>query len=135
MGVGLLSGKYSGVSENSLESDSVGISPFMFKSLIGKNHVDFSSKQQQDAQEFYLHLIDVLDKNKNNRPDKVNPVDALTFAVEDRFECTTSGKVKYIRRNEYCLPLPIPLHLASNLSEVKAYESRLKDAETKGEKL
>lgn len=107
----------------------------MFKSLIGKNHADFSSKQQQDAQEFYLHLIDILDKNKNNRHDRSNPVDALTFAVEDRFECTSSGKVKYIRRNEYCLPLPIPLHLASNLPEVKAYEARLKDAEFKGERL
>ena len=133
MAIGLLSGKYSSVAENSLDSESTGINPIMFKNLIGKNHPDFSSKQQQDAQEFFLHLMSVLDKNSRNQP--IQPGNSLKFAVEDRFECTTSGKVKYTTRGEYCLPLPIPLHLASNIAEVKAYEARLKEAESKGEKL
>jgi len=44
-----------------MDIESTGISPTMFKNLIGKNHQDFSSKSQQDAQEFFLHLVNVLD--------------------------------------------------------------------------
>ncbi|KAG4066703.1 hypothetical protein HA402_007339 [Bradysia odoriphaga] len=132
LAVGLLSGKYSSVAENSLDTESTGISPAMFKNLIGKNHPDFSTKQQQDAQEFFLHLVNVIEKNSRNQP---NPADALKFRVEDRVECCSSGKVKYTAREEWCLPLPIPLHLATNITEVREYEARLAEAESKGQKL
>lgn len=33
----------------------------MVKNLITKNHPDFSTKQQQDAQEFFLYLMNVLE--------------------------------------------------------------------------
>lgn len=33
----------------------------MFKNLIGRGHPGFSSNRQQDAQEFILHLINILD--------------------------------------------------------------------------
>lgn len=133
LGVGLVGGKYSKLAENSLDSDTTGVAPVMFKNLIGRGHADFSSKQQQDAQEFFLHLIDVL--NRHSRHHENNPANALKFTVEDRFECTASGKVKYMSRDEFCLPLSIPLHLATNLAEVKAYEARLAEAESKGERL
>lgn len=132
MAVGLLSGKYSTVAENSLDTESAGISPAMFKNLIGKNHPDFSTKQQQDAQEFFLYLVNVIEKNSRNQP---NPTDALKFSVEDRVECCASGKVKYTAREEFCLPLPIPLHLATNIAEVHEYEARLAEAESKGQRL
>ena len=34
-----------------------GIRPQMFKTLIGQGHPEFSTKRQQDAQEFLLHLL------------------------------------------------------------------------------
>lgn len=132
LGVGLLSGKYSSVADNTLDSESTGISPTMFKNLIGKNHAEFSSKQQQDAQEFFLHLVNVLERSSRHQE---NPADALKFSVEDRVECCSSQKVKYTTRDEWCLPLPIPLHLATNLDEVKEYEERLMEAEKNGIKL
>ena len=132
LGTGLLSGKYSTIAENTLDSESTGISPAMFKNLIGKNHREFSSKQQQDAQEFFLHVANELEKHSRN---KGNPADALKYAVEDRVECTASGKVKYTKRNEWCLPLHIPLHSATNIAEVKEYEAKLKEAESRGQKL
>lgn len=33
----------------------------MFKTLIGKGHPEFSTKRQQDAQEFFLHIINILE--------------------------------------------------------------------------
>lgn len=33
----------------------------MFKTLVGKGHPEFSTKRQQDAQEFFLHIINILE--------------------------------------------------------------------------
>ena len=33
----------------------------MFKSLVGKGHPEFSTKRQQDAQEFLLHLFSMIE--------------------------------------------------------------------------
>ncbi|XP_011293017.1 ubiquitin carboxyl-terminal hydrolase 5 [Musca domestica] len=118
LGNGLWSGKYSSISENTLDSESTGISPAMFKNLIGKGHPDFGTKQQQDAYDFYLHFINLLERHSRNQ---FNPIDSLTFGVEERVECMASKKVKYTSREEYCLPLVIPLEKATNLDEVKEY--------------
>ncbi|KAL5289705.1 USP5 family protein [Megaselia abdita] len=108
LGTGLWSGKYSSSSENGMES--VGISPNMFKNLIGKNHPDFSTQNQQDALDFFLHLAYLM--KKNIRKSEANPMDAMKFAIEDRVRCTASGRVKYTKREEYCLSLNIPMENA-----------------------
>lgn len=134
LGTGLLSGKYSNVAGNALDSEtSSGVAPIMFKQVIGKGHSDFAGKQQQDAQEFFLHLVSVLERNSRNQV--LNPADAVKFSIEDRVECVASGKVKYTHRDDYCLPLPIPLHLAKNVEEVRDYERRAAEAEKRGEKM
>jgi ubiquitin carboxyl-terminal hydrolase 5/13 len=86
LGSGLMSGKYSSITESSLDDidSTAGISPAMFKNLIGKGHPDFSTKMQQDAQEFFLHLINILEKHSRHQE---NPADALKFCIEDRVEC------------------------------------------------
>ncbi|KAG5683961.1 hypothetical protein PVAND_013216 [Polypedilum vanderplanki] len=132
LGLGLWSGKYSSIGEDSLDTGANGIKPTMFKNLIGKNHPDFSTKQQQDAQEFLLHLFTVIERNSHGQS---NPTDAFKFQIEDRVQCMSSKKVKYSHRDEFLLPLPIPLESASNLDEVRKYEEEKLLAESEGRKL
>ena len=33
----------------------------MFKALIGRGHPEFSTKRQQDAQEYLLHIINMIE--------------------------------------------------------------------------
>lgn len=73
----------------------------------GKNHPDFSTHHQQDALEFFLHLAYLM--KKNIKKSEKNPMDAMKFIIEDRVRCTASGKVKYSKREEYCLSLNIPI--------------------------
>lgn len=129
LGSGLWSGKYSSIGEDSLDTGANGIKPTMFKNLIGKNHPDFSTKQQQDAQEFLLHLISVIERNSRGQ---INPTEAFKFQIEDRVECLSSKKVKYSYRDEFVLPLMIPLDQATNLDEVRKYEEDKARAESEG---
>lgn len=62
LGNGLLSGKYSQPpTPGTNDENRQGISPRMFKTLVGRGHPEFMSNRQQDAQEFFLHLINLLD--------------------------------------------------------------------------
>lgn len=46
-----------------------------------------------------------------------------------------SQKVKYTYRDEWCLPIPIPVYLATNIDEVRAYEEERQKAEAEGRRL
>ena len=34
----------------------------MFKTVIGRGHPEFSTNRQQDAQEFFMHLLSTIDR-------------------------------------------------------------------------
>lgn len=106
----------------------------VFKNLVGKGHPEFSTKRQQDAQEFFLHLINMVDRNSRLTGDGQNPTQSLSFQVEERIECTSSKKVKYTTRNEYLMALPIPLDKATNLKEYQEFEEKRKLLEIAGER-
>jgi len=136
--LGLLSGDYSmgsdKVDENIIrdEGSQPGVKPLMFKNLIGKGHHEFSSNRQQDAQEFYLHLMTQVERSHRS-PEAPPPSNIFKFSVEDRMEC--GGQVKYKARNEFFLPFNIPLTASTNAAEVGDFEKRKAEAEAKGEKI
>ncbi|XP_028166955.1 ubiquitin carboxyl-terminal hydrolase 5 [Ostrinia furnacalis] len=129
LGVGLLSGRYS-IPE--AEGTQAGVAPHMFRQLVGKAHAEFATKRQQDAHEFYLHLLTLVERHSRH---KANPADCLKFAVEERVQCTESGNVRYTTRPEHHLPVPVALHAASNADAVREYERRRAQAEASGQRL
>jgi ubiquitin carboxyl-terminal hydrolase 5/13 len=88
MCLGLLSGKYSKKVDEDDNSDAqLGIAPYAFKALIGKGHPEFSTKKQQDTQEFFLHVVNFLEKHSRT---EVNPATCFKFQVEDKLQCNES---------------------------------------------
>uniref|UniRef100_A0A8B9JY33 Ubiquitin carboxyl-terminal hydrolase n=1 Tax=Astyanax mexicanus TaxID=7994 RepID=A0A8B9JY33_ASTMX len=129
LGHGLLSGQYSKPpikSELIEQQQHRGISPRMFKALVSKGHPEFSSNRQQDAQEFFLHFINVVERNSSGSE---NPSDVFRFVVEERVQCCQSQKVRYTQRVDYLMQLPVPVEAATNREELIAYEVKRKDAE------
>uniref|UniRef100_A0A8C9SSY9 Ubiquitin carboxyl-terminal hydrolase n=1 Tax=Scleropages formosus TaxID=113540 RepID=A0A8C9SSY9_SCLFO len=107
-------------------STQIGISPRMFKALVSKGHPEFSSNRQQDAQEFFLHIINLVERNSAGAE---NPSDVFRFLVEERIQCCQSRKVRYTQRVDYLMQLPTPIEAATNREELIAYEAKRQEAE------
>ncbi|KAM9951132.1 hypothetical protein ACTFIT_012236 [Dictyostelium discoideum] len=134
---GLLSGDYSiplskpskNANEESEAATQIGIAPKMFKSLIGASHAEFSTMKQQDAHEYLQYLLEYIERAEHSRPSwiqQANPTRLFQFHNEDRIECGSSGQVKYTRRLENILSVPVNLDDATNKQEVAQYEETLK---------
>uniref|UniRef100_A0A668ASW4 Ubiquitin carboxyl-terminal hydrolase n=1 Tax=Myripristis murdjan TaxID=586833 RepID=A0A668ASW4_9TELE len=103
-----------------------GVSPRMFKGLVSKGHPEFSSNRQQDAHEFLLHIINLVERNSAGSE---NPSDVFRFLVEERVQCCQTRRVRYTQRVDYLIQLPAPIECATNREELLAYEAKRKDAE------
>ncbi|KAM7387880.1 hypothetical protein PAMP_024091 [Pampus punctatissimus] len=139
LGHGLLSGQYSKPPMKSELIEQVmkeeykvlnwhqqkGVSPRMLKSLVSRGHPEFSSNRQQDAQEFLLHIINLVERNSAGSE---NPSDAFRFLVEERVQCCQSRRVRYTQRVDYCIQVPAPVEAATNREELLAYEAKRVDA-------
>lgn len=66
----------------------------MLKSLVGKGHVLFSTSKQQDASEYWQHLIESLDKCPPF-PGAAPISQLFEYEKELRLECGTSHRVQY----------------------------------------
>jgi len=102
------------------------LAPRMFKNLIGKDHVDFCTGQQQDAAQYLQYLFEKLDraelgagaarlpnKSANDATSSGSvPVSSSLFAfkTETRSVCNSDGKTKYKQSAaETILNLRIPV--------------------------
>ncbi|KAL5972953.1 ubiquitin-specific protease ubp14 [Asimina triloba] len=79
LGHGLLSGKYS----VPLLEKQEGIPPRMFKAVIAASHPEFSSMRQQDALEFFLHLLDQVERANAGKPE-LDPSRSFKFGIEEQ---------------------------------------------------
>ncbi|GKA88765.1 ubiquitin carboxyl-terminal hydrolase 14 [Tanacetum coccineum] len=139
---GLLSGKYSvpaarndmtNTADSSPNEKQEGIRPRMFKSVIAASHPEFSTMRQQDALEFFLHLIDQVERVNAGKPES-DPARSFKFGIEERLQCP-SGKVAYNKRNDYILSLNIPLEKATNKKELEEFHKLKAQKEAEGTKI
>ncbi|XP_052433819.1 ubiquitin carboxyl-terminal hydrolase 5 isoform X2 [Carassius gibelio] len=138
LGYGLLSGEYSKPAPDPGDDpststeprgDQVGIAPCMFKALVGRGHPEFSTNRQQDAQEFLLHFINMVERNCRSG---MNPSEAFRFLVEEKIVCQQSQKAKYTQRVDYMVQLPVPMDQATNMEELQEAERCREEAESSG---
>ena len=133
---GLCSGKHSKEGEN--DNPSYQVRPNMFKKLFGKNHPEFSSSRQQDAQEYFNHLVETLTRSEHAEAPRLTGSKRLSSLFEfesiERISCNTTKKVRYATSKERMLGLHIPLDAAVNASEVAAYKEKVKQDEAEGKK-
>ncbi|XP_069474777.1 ubiquitin carboxyl-terminal hydrolase 13 isoform X2 [Ambystoma mexicanum] len=140
LGHGLLSGQFSKPPVKSELIEQVmreeehkplprGIALRMFKSLVSMGHPEFSSKRQQDAHEFLMHLVNLVERNSIGFGTE-NPSDVFRFLVEERTQCCQSRKVRYTQRVDYVMQLPVALEAATNRDELIAHEQKRKEAES-----
>lgn len=141
LGSGLCSGRYSEEPQSEGEDPlSKGIRPQTFKTLVGRGHPEFSTNHQQDAQEYFLHLMTCIENDdksdsRANISSNLKIKQLFAFQFEDRLECSTSKKVTYSKREDVCWSLPIPLHRATNKEEFDQFEIKRKLAEENKEKI
>ena len=83
----------------------------MFRTVIGKDHHEFSSGRQQDAAEFLQYLLEQLGRAERNAlgtrlPEGFAIGSLFDFDVEERFECSTTHRVLYQRMTQNILGMP-----------------------------
>jgi ubiquitin carboxyl-terminal hydrolase 5/13 len=141
---GLLSGRYA--VPRSLEDTTIfpgedsqkrfqeGIKPIGFKTLIGKDHQEFSSMRQQDADEFFKHLLSLLSRDAKRlgasdieKPTTtgslLDPTEVFRFELEERLQC---GECKGVRiRVEEVEGISIPVPAKEKVQmEIEGKESK-----------
>jgi len=130
------------------------VPPRMFKNVIGKNHVDFRTGQQQDAAHFLQYFLEQLDRaeksgsgnrlqNKLDSSDKAPTTSNLfSFKTTSRLVCEEDNSVKYKDNEpETILSLRVPMEFASKANpnpnesepEEKRQKSEVSDEKTEDE--
>jgi len=99
------------------------LAPKLFKHVVGCNHVDFKTGQQQDAAQYLQFFLDSLDRaemgagtrlyNKENANEAV-PMSSSLFAFKalERIVCTGDSRIKYREcAPENILTLRVPMEI------------------------
>jgi len=128
---GLLSERYAPPWKDGDDEDDpkLIVAPQMFRSLIGRQHPEFSSGRQQDSGEFLQYLLEQISRAERtalgSRLDGSKPFASLfEFAVEERLQESSGEKrVKYSQLRQNMLGLPVKLEDAENLEEVTAFRA------------
>ena len=128
---GLLSGRYSHprphaqeINTNALAHDAPvpvfqeGVRPAGFKALVGKGHAEFATMRQQDAEEFFAHLVSVLRRHAKRRGEgQREPTEVFAFGTEQRLACGECGRVRYRVDATDAASVPVPAREAGKDGE------------------
>lgn len=104
--------EYEGQSEEEkakVEYQQDGVKPHMFKTLVGKDHPEFKTSLQQDAQEYLHHVLEKLQRMERAQGQSSYPGDAFEFEIETRVECQSCHGVKYTTSKAIQLTIVAPV--------------------------
>jgi ubiquitin carboxyl-terminal hydrolase 5/13 len=106
-----------------------GLKPAGFKALVGKGHAEFSTMRQQDAEEFFSHLLMVLRRFNHQNARGISgtrwpshaslvlicikesePTEIFAFGLEQRLQCQSCHRVRYRVDTMDVLSLGVPAH-------------------------
>lgn len=112
---GILSGRYSKPETNVHATPDTpevphqnGLSPAMFKHLVGRGHEEFATMRQQDAFEFLLHLFKLINVSNSSAPMQ-DPVQSFRFVLEQRLQCVSCKRVRYRVDEQDNISIPVPI--------------------------
>ena len=80
----------------------------MFKSLVGKGHKEFQTGQQQDAREYFSHLLSFMQKGEKPIHGS-DPNKAFDFDFETTLICQGCQSHKKVSQKEGFLELQAPI--------------------------
>ena len=82
----------------------------MLKSLICKDHVEFSTMRQQDAYEFYQFMIKTIQQKERSFSGN-DPTKLFEFSLQQKLQCNECKRVKYsnVKQTEVSVPMPTEL--------------------------
>jgi len=104
------------------------ISPQMIKGLLGEGHPSFSTNLQQDALEYFQHLLTKIQRSDKARNEAALDVTKhFRFDLETRIQCNESKQVRYTSNESNALSLQIPVESATNHAAVAEYEAKVAD--------
>jgi ubiquitin carboxyl-terminal hydrolase 5/13 len=105
----------------------------MFKHLIGKDHVDFRTGQQQDAAQFLQYLLEQLDRAelKHDR-NMLQTSHVFSFQTQARLLCSGDQKIKYTdNAPETIWNMRVPMEKAEPGGDNEPEHKKLKQEEEK----
>jgi ubiquitin carboxyl-terminal hydrolase 5/13 len=108
-----------------------GIKPYMFKQIIGKGHAEFSSAKQQDAYEYFTHLLTELERaDKASREEFVGKI--FEFYLTTRLQCSACRGVLYREDKTSSVSLSIPIDYALDSDDFRVNFKNCLDAFAEG---
>lgn len=92
----------------------LGLKPTMFKSLVGKDHPEFSTMKQQDADEFFKYLLKMLRQSFRSTSSGASaatnledPTRQFSFTNETRLQCSECRGVRYGTEEQDSVMIPV----------------------------
>ncbi|KAL3805019.1 hypothetical protein HJC23_003247 [Cyclotella cryptica] len=108
------------VSDASSYDPKYRLAPRMFKHVVGKDHVDFRTGQQQDAAQYFQYLLEKMNRAELGAGSRLNKKDSsrsvhvtshlFSYKTESRVVCEADNMIKYRQSPpETVLTLRIPM--------------------------
>lgn len=127
------------VSDSSASDPKHRLAPRMFKHVVGHDHVDFRTGQQQDAAQYFQYLLEKLDRAELGAGDRLKGSPALvsshlfSYKTESRLVCEADSMLKYKDSPpETMLSLRIPMS-KSTLPDAKMPDVKRQKSEDSGD--